>query len=105
MPSAAEIFNEMSNRFDADKAGDMNASVQFSLSGDGGGDWYVKIANGECDAQEGSLDSPTAKILMSANDYVAMTTGELNAMAAFMGGKIKVEGDLNTVMKFQGLFM
>ena len=40
---------------------------------------------------------------MDANDFVAMSTGELNAMAAFMSGKIKVEGDLNTVMQMQSI--
>ena len=40
---------------------------------------------------------------MSDADYVAMTSGSLNPMMAFMSGKIKVEGDLNTVMKLQSI--
>ncbi len=105
MPTAAEIFNEMGSRFQADKAGDLNVSVQFELSGDTGGKWYVNIANGACEVQTGTVDSPQATIRMDAADYVDMTTGKLNPMAAFMSGKIKVEGDLNTVMKFQQIFM
>jgi putative sterol carrier protein len=41
---------------------------------------------------------------MKADDYVALVAGDLNAMEAFMQQKIRVEGDLNTVMKFQSLF-
>ena len=41
---------------------------------------------------------------MEASDYAALIAGELNAMSAFMEQKIRVEGDLNTVMKFQNLF-
>jgi putative sterol carrier protein len=41
---------------------------------------------------------------MEASDYVAMIDGELNAMEAFMQQKIRVEGDLATVMKFQTIF-
>jgi putative sterol carrier protein len=33
-----------------------------------------------------------------------MVTGKLNPMTAFMSGKVKVEGDLGAVMKFQTLF-
>jgi putative sterol carrier protein len=40
---------------------------------------------------------------MSAEDFQAMSSGSLNPMMAFMTGKIKVDGDLNTVMKFQSL--
>lgn len=101
----ADIFANMNSRFNADSAGDMNATVMFELTGENGGTWHVTIADGECTVHEGSADSAKATIIMDAGDYVAMTTGELNAMAAFMSGKIKVEGDLNTVMKFQSIFM
>jgi putative sterol carrier protein len=48
--------------------------------------------------------TPTATIHMDAEDYKKMIAGDLNPVTAFMTQKIKVEGDLNTVMKFQGLF-
>lgn len=102
--SVEKIFAEMPARFQADKAANLNATVQFSLSGEGGGDWYVTIANGNCQVQQGNADSPTATIRMSAADYTDMTSGKLNPVNAFMMGKVKVEGDLNTVMKFQTLF-
>ena len=100
----AEIFAEMPKRFDPSKAGDMNMSVQFDLSGDDGGSWAVKIADGKCDVVKGGVDAPTATVNMSASDYADMTSGKLNPMMAFMGGKIKVDGDLNAVMKVQQLF-
>jgi putative sterol carrier protein len=102
--NAADVFKGMPARFSAEKAGDMNASVVFQLSGDGGGSWTVNVANGTCQVEEGASDSPNATIMMDAGDYVDMTSGKLNPMAAFMSGKVKVDGDLNTVMKFQSLF-
>ncbi len=104
MATAAEIIQHMPKAFKAEEAGDLNADVVFDLSGEGGGQWVVSIADGACDVKEGALDEPTAKIMMDADDYVKMTTGELNAVTAFMMGQIKVEGDLNTVMKIQTLF-
>jgi putative sterol carrier protein len=102
--SVADIFNNMTKNFNAEKAGDMNASVVFDLSGEGGGAWTVTVADGKADVVQGASDSATATIRMAATDYEAMTSGKLNPMMAFMSGKIKVEGDLNTVMKFQTLF-
>ena len=104
MPTASEIFEQLPTLLKVDKAAGLTATVQFDLSGDDGGTWHVKIADGSCTTGEGAADSPTATIRMSADDYVAMTTGVLNPVNAFMMGKVKVEGDLNTVMKFQTLF-
>jgi putative sterol carrier protein len=104
MASVAQLFENMPKAFDASKAGDMNATVQFDLSGEGGGQWYVVVANGACEVEQGTAESPTATIRMEADDYAALVAGDLNAMEAFMQQKIRVEGDLNTVMKFQNLF-
>jgi putative sterol carrier protein len=104
MTSVSKIFENMPDAFNAEKAGDLDATVQFDLTGEGGGRWYVIVANGECEVKEGEYDSPTATIRMEASDYAALIAGELNAMSAFMEQKIRVEGDLNTVMKFQNLF-
>ena len=102
--SVTEIFSNMAGNFNAEKAGDLNASVVFDLSGNEGGAWTVTVADGKCTIQEGASDTPTATIKMAASDYEDMTSGKLNPMMAFMSGKIKVDGDLNTVMKFQTLF-
>ena len=104
MADLEKLFQNMPNVFDAEKAGEMAATVQFNLSGDGGGDWYVQIAGGQCTTHKGTTEDATATIKMDATDYADMTSGKLNAITAFMQGKVKVEGDLNTVMKFQTLF-
>lgn len=104
MPSVAKLFEEMPNVFNAEKAGDMDATVQFDLSGEGGGQWYVIIADGNCSVEKGIVDEPKATIRMDATDYGDMIAGRLDPMTAFIQQKVKVEGDLNTVMKFQTLF-
>ncbi|MGD2077710.1 MAG: SCP2 sterol-binding domain-containing protein [Chloroflexota bacterium] len=104
MAATAELFERMPEFFDAEKAGDMNATVLFDLSGEDGGKWHVTVADGECTTGEGAVDEPTATIRMDASDYADMVAGRLNAMEAFMQQKIRVEGDLSTVMKFQTLF-
>ncbi len=104
MASVAEMFEEMPNVFNAEKAGDMDATVQFDLSGEDGGQWYVTVADGSCTTEKGVVDKPKATIRMDAQDYVDMIAGRLDPMTAFIQQKVKVEGDLNTVMKFQTIF-
>ena len=104
MAATAELFERMPEFFDAEKAGDLNATVLFDLTGEGGGQWHVKGADGVCTTGEGAVEELTATIRMDATDYADMVAGRLNAMEAFMQQKIRVEGDLSTVMKFQTLF-
>lgn len=104
MADLATLFENMPSQFNADLAGDMNATILFDLTGDGGGQWAAVIADGTCEVKQGAIDNPTATLCMDAGDYQKMIDGELNAMTAFMTGKIKVEGDLGTIMKMQSVF-
>lgn len=101
---AAEIFAQMPEAFLADKAGDLNATFQFDLSGEGGGDWAVTIANGQCSVVEGKSEKADVTVSMAADDFVKMISGELQPLVAFMQGKVKLQGDMNLAMKLQELF-
>lgn len=102
--SIADIFSTMPSRYQADKAPDTKMGILFDLSGDDGGQWYVDIADGQLNVSPGEPAAvPSATIKMTSEDFQAMSTGSLNPMMAFMTGKIKVDGDLNSVMKFQSL--
>jgi putative sterol carrier protein len=100
----AEIFNSMESRFQADKAAGVNMGILFDLSGDDGGQWYVNIDNGRLNvSEEAPASAPSATVKMTADDFADMSSGKINPMMAFMTGKVKVDGDLNSVMKFQSL--
>lgn len=100
----SDIFDNMPKQFNTEKAGDLNATIGFNLSGDNGGEWHVIIADGELVVHDGSTESTDAVINMDGDDYVAMTTGQANPVTLFMTGKVKVQGDLGVVMKMQSLF-
>ena len=102
--TAAEVFDQMPEAFLAEKAGDLRATFQFNLSGEGGGDWAVTVADGACTVAEGNAEKPDVAIDMAADDFVKMTSGELQPIVAFMQGKIKLKGDMNLAIKVQELF-
>ena len=99
-----EIFARLPNAFLPEKAGNMNATIQLHLTGDGGGDWTVAIANGGITVTQGTASAPNLSLTMASNDYVALSRGEANPMNLFMAGKIKLQGDMTLAMKFPDMF-
>jgi putative sterol carrier protein len=99
--AATPVQEALENIRNADPAriGDIDAVILFDLSGDGGGQWTLKLASGSIELEEGETASPS----MTLSDFVSMVNGELNAMAAFMQGKIKVSGDMSLAMKLQSM--
>ncbi|MCP4357288.1 MAG: SCP2 sterol-binding domain-containing protein [Chloroflexi bacterium] len=103
MTTPADIFSKLPETVDASKIAGVSAVVVFDLSGDDGGAWTLNVDNGVVQVDEGAADGASATINMTSADYVGMMSGDLNPMMAFMSGKIKVDGDLNTVMKLQSI--
>ena len=102
--NAANIFAEMTQAFQPEKAGDLQAVFQFNLSGQESGEWAVTVANRTCTVTEGEAEKPDVTIAMDATDFVKMVNGELQPVVAFMQGKIKLQGDMDLAMKVQELF-
>jgi putative sterol carrier protein len=99
-----EIFEKMPEAFRPEQAQNVNAVIQLELSGEGGGEWAIQIANGSISIQAGSVDAPTLTLKMAASDYIALSRGEANPMNMFMAGKIKLQGDMGLALKFQEMF-
>lgn len=104
MPTSTEIAQMMVNGFVADKAQGVNAVIQFDLSGDNGGQFWLEIVDGQITSHEGTAENPKMTLKASADDYFSVATGKLNPMQAFMSGKIKIQGDMGLAMKMQQMF-
>ena len=102
--SADEVLSLMGDVFDAQKAAGVNAIYQFDLSGDNGGQYWVKVADGAFETGQGVHEAPTLTLIASAEDYISVVNGDLNAMSAFTQGKIKIKGDVGLALKLQAMF-
>jgi putative sterol carrier protein len=102
--SAKEIFSKMPEAFDRSAAAGLDAVIQFNIEGDEGGDWYATIKDQACTVSEGVHDNPTLSLRMTDKNWVALCKGELNAVMAFMSGKLKTKGDIMLAQRMTKLF-
>lgn len=100
----ADLMSKMPGAFIPEKAGPIDAVIQFKFTGSEPGDWFASIKDGVCTTEQGVHDSPKMTLTADSSDYVKIFTGELDGMQAFMQGKLKLAGDLNLAMKLTQMF-
>jgi len=87
---AQGLLESMPERFNPEKAGDLEAVVGYQIDDTA---YTLLIRNGACLVFPRLLKPCDTLLKAKADDFVAMSTGTLNAQEAFMTGKIQIEGD------------
>lgn len=100
----AELMGSMPKMFVPEKADGVTAKVQFEFTGDNGGQYVIHVHDGMCELSEGSVPDARTTVIVASTDYMDIIEGRLDAMKAFMGGKLKVRGDMMFMMKFMQMF-
>jgi len=99
-----DIIAGMPTVFDAEVAGDLTADIQFDVSGEEPGSYYLHIEAGTCSFHEGEADSPSLTIHTPSEVWLSISRGEIDGQAALMQGKYTVDGDFNLLLKFNEMF-
>lgn len=97
------VFNKVETQITPDIVKSINSTYRFVIKG--GKEYVLDLKNGD-----GALirDAPAdvdtkTTLIMAPDDFVKMFQGKLNSMQAFMGGKLKIKGDMGGAMKLEKL--
>jgi putative sterol carrier protein len=101
MESTDEIFEQIGQRISADPERtrtEIAGTFKFVLTGDTPVSWVVDCR--EVGVHQGDDDCDVT-ITVASEDLVSIANGSMNAMQAFMMGKLQVDGDVGLAMKLQ----
>jgi putative sterol carrier protein len=102
--TVAETVEAMQQLFNPSAAAGLNKTLQLNITGEDAGVYAVKIENQTCQVIKGGVEKPSLTLTMSDKDWLAITAGKLDAMNAFLTGKVKATGDMMLAMKIPQLF-
>ncbi|MCC6147035.1 MAG: SCP2 sterol-binding domain-containing protein [Anaerolineaceae bacterium] len=100
----ASLMELLPAAFLPEKSTGMDVVIQFHATGEGGGDWNVLIRDKSCRVQNGVASNPNLALEGKAQDFLDVFSGRLNAMQAYMQGKLVLRGDKMLAMRLAGFF-
>ncbi|MCB9627779.1 MAG: SCP2 sterol-binding domain-containing protein [Sandaracinaceae bacterium] len=90
-----EYFDTLDERFVPHEARGVSATLQYELSGETGGQWFVRVRGGQLiEISQGMAERPTLTLRMDARKFVDMTNGELDGTLAYMVRDLRVQGNV-----------
>jgi putative sterol carrier protein len=91
-----EFFEKvLPEKFNPAKAGNLDTIIQMNFTGNNGGDWTIIVKDQKMEIKEGNHASPGISVKMADADFVDLINGKLNAITAFMSGKIQFKGSMS----------
>jgi multimeric flavodoxin WrbA/putative sterol carrier protein len=99
-----DLIAGMAMAFNPQVAGGLEAVIQFNVTGDDPGGYFLDIAAGKCTAYAGEHPAPKMTINTPSDVWMAISRGELDGAGALMGGKYSVSGDMGLLMRLSEIF-
>lgn len=100
--SAREFFGTLHTRLDLSKLKGQSLSYRFEVHG--AGTWTVAAEDGRLTVVEGDGLPAQTVVRMKEETFERLLRGEQSPTAAFMMGRIKIEGDMGQALKLKELF-
>jgi 3-hydroxyacyl-CoA dehydrogenase/3a,7a,12a-trihydroxy-5b-cholest-24-enoyl-CoA hydratase len=102
--SSADVFAAIEDHVarSADLVGRVGKVFVFKLTGPDS-TWTVDVKNGQGAVVAGAADKADTTLELSDADFLAMTSGKADPMKLYMGGKLKITGDVMASQKLDFL--
>ncbi|BAP45024.1 SCP2 sterol-binding domain-containing protein [Pseudomonas sp. 21LCFQ02] len=103
MTSVADAVQKMHAKFNPDAAKGLDLIFGFNVT-DEDKHFALIIKDSTCQLQEGENPDANVTLIMDSETLKGIVSGETDGMQAFMGGKLRIEGDMMLSMKLSELF-
>lgn len=99
------IFSAMVERFRPDQAAGQAAVIQWNITlPDGVQSRQIQVADGVATATSQLDETPSATMTLGMPDFLRLITGQLDGIQAFMGGALRIDGDITRAQQIQTWF-
>jgi putative sterol carrier protein len=101
------VKRAMERRFNPERAGELEAVVEFWITGRRGGrseNWQVVIEEQTCRATDELERDPDLTIEIDGVPFVKLVTGNAAGPTLFLKGDLKLDGDLMLAAKLPRIF-
>jgi alkanesulfonate monooxygenase SsuD/methylene tetrahydromethanopterin reductase-like flavin-dependent oxidoreductase (luciferase family) len=99
------LFKSMPLGFRRDRADGLRALYRVHLDGEGGGTWWIRVADGECEVLETDPgDAPDVRIRSDVDTWVGLAKGTRKRLPALLLRRLRVSGDRRKAAAFERIF-
>jgi alkyl sulfatase BDS1-like metallo-beta-lactamase superfamily hydrolase len=99
------IFGMMSLYYRPERAGDVDAAVQWKIRDEDVDHLYVvRFTPQGCTAERGTVDSPTTTVSTDLVRFARIVSGQANAVKLLLTRKLKASGDVMFARRIDGFF-
>jgi putative sterol carrier protein len=101
------VKRAMRQRFNPERAGDLEAVVEFWITGGRDGraeNWQVVIEQGDCQVTESLEREPDLTVEIDGVPFLKLVTGNAAGPTLFLKGDLKLDGDLLLASKLPRIF-
>jgi len=102
MTSVADAVQAMKAKFNPAAAAGLDLVFGFRI--DDTKNFSLIVKDNTCELQEGENPDAQVTLVMDGETLEGIVSGETDGMQAFMGGKLRAEGDMMLAMKLSELF-
>jgi putative sterol carrier protein len=98
------VKRAMEQRFNAERAGDLEAVIEFWVTGRRSSSWQAVIEEHSCRTTDDLERDPDLIVEIDGVPFLKLVTGNAGAPALFLKGDLKLDGDLMLATKLPRVF-
>jgi len=98
------MMRMMQYMFRPEEAGGLNFTCQFDFSGEGGGQWVMRVVDERCNVRPGSVDKPDLTVRCDGQLYLGIQQGDVSPVIEVLRGGIRLAGKKELFLAFPRLF-